>query len=311
MPELGAVVEAYLRNARELLGAGNLPPTPAPGESIPQPRTPPGWSGSAQQRAADQTADMDRMRHQTDNVKAQVHNEIAQSQSVGPRALGQLKAVEAQWATDRATLSSQRGTPEAAAGLAQAGQHRAVEARQIVSAAAADYAQSAEAVRAAGRQLPLAHVDPNPPSEPQGTSDDGTPNPDDDRPYMCFLGSKGNDPVKVCGPIPALHTYYVDNGRFVQIEGGKPGPAAEIEISAGPGDIIDTFINPRGEIDEVVVWMAGPPSPQDFDKWSDGGERCVNFRWQNPDGSIAVDRRRSTGESIHRGAIPPGLDLSP
>lgn len=254
---------------------------------------------------------MNRMRNQIDHAKTQVHNEVTHSQTVGPRALQQLKAVEAQWATDRATLTSQRGTPEASAGLAQAGQQRVAEARQIVSTTAVQYAQSAEAVRTAGRQLPLAHVDPKPPPPPQDTSDSGTPNPDDDRPYMCFLGSKDNDPAKVCGPIPALHTYYVDNGRFYQIKGGKPGPDAEVEISAGPGEIIDTYYGLTGKVSEVVVWLAGPPTTQDFDKWSEGGNVDVNFRWLGPEGRIEVDRRWRDGGYVHRGYIEPGLDLSP
>lgn len=305
MPEFAAVIDAYLRNARELLGTGNPPPPPTPGQSLPQPGAQQGWSGQAQQRAADQATEMNRMRHQTDNVKAQVHNEIAQSQAIGPRALAQLKAVETQWGTDRATLSAQRGTPEATAGLAQAGQHRVAEVRQIISSAAADYSRSAEAVHAARRQLPMAHVEPKQP--PPSDANSRNPHPDP-RPYECFLGSKGNDPAKVCGPIPAQHTYYIENGRFVQIEGGAPGPDAQVEISAGPGELM--YMNSP---DEPVVWLGGPPTPQDWEKWIKDNH-SVNFRWQNPDGSIQVDRRcfaDGRWQVIHQGPIRPGLQYGP
>lgn len=311
MADLTALVDAQLRSARELLGAGNPPLPPPPDQPLPQPSTPQGWSGPAQQRSTEQATDNNRMRHRIGSANTQVHNAITQTQPIGPKALQQLSAVESQWATDRATLRSQGATPEAAAGLAQAGRHRVAEARQIMSAAAAAYAESAEAVRAARRQLPLAHVDTTPPPPPLIPNDTGVPDPASDRPYICYLGSKDNDPVKVCGPIPALHTYYVDNGRFVQVEGGKPDPAAQVEIDVGPGEIIDTNINPDGTIGEVQVWLAGPPTQHDFDNWSEHGKRGVNFRWLQPDGSLGVDRRWQTGEYVHRGFIPPGLDLAP
>lgn len=305
--DFAELVDAQLEDARELVGTGSPPQPTAPGQPVPQPTPPAGWSGLAQRRAAEQLIDLGRTRDVVDDAKVKVQNAVARVESVGPRALQQLNSVEAGWAQDRAALSSQRGTPEGMIGLTQAGQHRVAESRQIVSNAAAEYAQSAEAVRVAQRQLPapLVHVDPKPPPTPTD-SDKGAPDPDDVRPYACYLGSKDNDPVKICGPTPALHTWYVENGRFVQIEGDKVTPDAEVEISAGPGEIMETSIDPSGNVGEVKVWLSGPPSPQDFQKWSEGGQRDVNFWWQNPDGSIGVDRRWGDGKVIYRGSLPPG-----
>lgn len=305
--DFAELVDVQLEDARELVGTGSPPQPTAPGQPVPQPTPPAGWSGLAQRRAAEQLIDLGRTRDVVDDAKVKVQNAVARVESVGPRALQQLNSVEAGWAQDRAALSSQRGTPEGMIGLTQAGQHRVAESRQIVSNAAAEYAQSAEAVRVAQRQLPapLAHVDPKPPPTPTD-SDKGAPDPDDVRPYACYLGSKDNDPVKICGPTPALHTWYVENGRFVQIEGDKVTPDAEVEISAGPGEIMETSIDPSGNVGEVKVWLSGPPSAQDFQKWSEGGQRDVNFWWQNPDGSIGVDRRWGDGKVIYRGSLPPG-----
>ncbi|MBS1694494.1 MAG: hypothetical protein JST91_19945 [Actinobacteria bacterium] len=309
--EFAELVDAQLRNARALVGTGNPPQPPAPGQPLPHPEPPAGWSGVAQHRAVEQSGDLGRTRNVVDDAKARVHTAVSRVESVGPRALQQLNTVESGWVQERAALRSQRGTPEGMIGLAQAGQQRLAESRQIVSSAVAEYAQSAEAVRAAQRQLPggvaapLAHVDPKPPPTPT-ESDKGAPDPDDVRPYACYLGSKDNDPVKICGPKPALHTWYVENGRFVQVEGDKVTPDAKVEISAGPGEIMETSIDPGGNVGEVKVWLSGPPSPQDFQKWSEGGQRDVNFWWPNPDGSIGVDRRWGNGEVIYQGSLPPG-----
>lgn len=208
MPEITELVDAQLRTARGLLGAGSPPQAPAPSQLLPHPGAPASWSGPAQQRAAEQSADMASTRNRVDSEKTLVHNEIAKMQSVGPRALQQLNAVEATWVQDRATLSLQRGTPDGAAGLAQAGQQRVAETRQIVSGALADYAQSAEAVRAAQGRLPgagaapLAHVDPRtPPTHP--------------RPPVCYIGTADGDVAKLCPPETDTVSYIDDKGNYV------------------------------------------------------------------------------------------------
>lgn len=208
MPDITELVDAQLRTSRGLLGAGNPPQDPAPRQLLPQPAAPASWSGPAQQRVAEQADAMAGTRNRVDGEKTQVHNEIAKMQSVGPRALQQLNAVEATWAHDREALSAQRGTPEGVAGVAQAGQQRVAEARQVVSGALVDYTQSAEAVRAAQHRLPtagavpLAHVDPRtPPTHP--------------RPPICYIGTADGDVATLCPPETDTVSYIDDQGRYV------------------------------------------------------------------------------------------------
>lgn len=197
--------------------------------------------------------------------------------------------------------------------LTQAKQDLVADARQGIAELKAAYVSRHEQVQRGvqtGEPVPLMHVDPKPPPKDPADSSHGDPDPKDVRPYACYLGSKDNDPVRVCGPKPALHTWYVDNGRFVQLEGAKVSDTAKVEISAGPGEVIETSIAPSGHVGEVKVWLSGPPSPQDFQKWSQGGQVDVNFWWQNPDGSLAFDRRWRTGAVVFQGSMPPGPEWS-
>jgi len=88
----------------------------------------------------------------------------------------------------------------------------------------------------------------------------------------------------------------------VQLEGATVSDTAKVEISAGPGEVMETSIDPTGRLGEVKVWLPGPPTPQDFQKWSQQGQVDVNFWWQNPDGSLAFDRRMRTGAWFSRAA---------
>jgi hypothetical protein len=195
--------------------------------------------------------------------------------------------------------------------LVQAKSELAADARQTVADLKSRYQIRHEQVQRGvqtGEPVPLAHVDPKPPPKDAGDSSHGVPDPNDIRPYACYLGSKDNDPVRVCGPKPALHTWYVDKGRFVQLEGATVSDSAKVEISAGPGEVMETSVDPSGHVGEVKVWLPGPPSSQDFRKWSQGGQVDVNFWWQNPDGSLAFDRRMRTGAVVFQGSMAPGPD---
>lgn len=195
--------------------------------------------------------------------------------------------------------------------LAEAKSDLAANARQDVAALQSAYLSRHQQVQRGvqtGEPVPLAHVDPKPPPKDVGDSSSGVPDPNDVRPYACYLGSKDNDPARICGPKPALHTWYVDKGRFVQLEGGTVSDTAKVEISAGPGEVMETSIDPTGRLGEVKVWLSGPPTPQDFQKWSQQGQVDVNFWWQNPDGSLAFDRRMRTGAVVFQGSMAPGPD---
>lgn len=195
--------------------------------------------------------------------------------------------------------------------LAQAKNDLMAEARREIVELQSVYQRRHEQVQRGvqtGDPVPLAHVDPKPPPKDSDDSDHGVPNPDDVRPYACYLGSKDNDPNQVCGPKPALHTWYVDDGRFVQLEGAKVSDVAKVEISAAPGEVMENNIDPSGRVSEVKVWLSGPPTPQDFQEWTDGGQVDVNFWWQNPDGSLGIDRRMRDGSIVYQGSMAPGPD---
>lgn len=87
--DFAELVDAQLEDARELVGTGSPPQPTAPGQPVPQPTPPAGWSGLAQRRAAEQSIDLGRTRDVVDDAKVKVQNAVARVESVGPRALQQ------------------------------------------------------------------------------------------------------------------------------------------------------------------------------------------------------------------------------
>ncbi|MCV6991783.1 hypothetical protein H7I87_18690 [Mycobacterium timonense] len=297
-------VDETLAEAQRLLGSSEPPAvTPRP-TSSPQPVPPPQWQSGSATAATAVSAEISAQHGTFAALGDQTRTLVAEANTESMDAQRRLGGIRNEWETDKTALSAMPRTPDRDGAIIAAGQRRVLEAANVVQTAAERFDQAAGKVRRATAELPhpLAHVDPKPPPNPADA---------DVRPYACYLGSKDNDPVKICGPTPALHTWYVDNGRFVQIEGDKVTPQAKVEISAGPGEIMETITNPAGKVGEVRVWLSGPPSPQDFEKWTEGGQRDVNFWWQNPDGSIGVDRRWRDGKVIYQGSIPPGPDWGP
>ncbi|EUA17501.1 hypothetical protein I552_0702 [Mycobacterium xenopi 3993] len=186
-------VDETLAEAQRLLGSSEPPAvTPRP-TSSPQPVPPPQWQSGSATAATAVSAEISAQHGTFAALGDQTRTLVAEANTESMDAQRRLGGIRNEWETDKTALSAMPRTPDRDGAIIAAGQRRVLEAANVVQTAAERFDQAAGKVRRATAELPhpLAHVDPKPPPNPADA---------DVRPYACYLGSKDNDPVKICGP---------------------------------------------------------------------------------------------------------------
>lgn len=147
-------VDDYLEQARQLLGTGHSPTPAAFPPGRPQPPPPDSWNGDAAQAAAELSTSLDVSHRQLHTVGAgttQIISATAQIPLDGHRTLN---AIQAEWNSDKNTLSPWANTAAGKAALLRAGQRRITETHSLISDIAARYGAAASAIRATQLGLP-------------------------------------------------------------------------------------------------------------------------------------------------------------
>lgn len=147
-------VDAYLRQARTLLGTG-VPATMSPGPPpTPAPASPDSWNGAAAAAAERPAELLHGHRGQLGDARDRAIQALDAGAGIAADAHRGLDSIESAWNSDKAALAPFVDTPEGQAALAQAGIQRITETQALVFDISTSFGAAAAEVADATATLP-------------------------------------------------------------------------------------------------------------------------------------------------------------
>jgi len=170
-------VDAYLQQARELLGSGSPPrPSPIPAAE-PGPHAPETWAGPASDSATARTASLAGLRDHLHTSRARADQIITAAAEIPAAGHRSLAAIQASWDADKAAIAPYIHTPAGRASLLRAGQRRISETQWLITDISNRYGAAAEEIAATRYGLPKA-----PPLDPAAEPDRAPAHPGEPEP---------------------------------------------------------------------------------------------------------------------------------
>lgn len=226
-------VDAYLRQARALLGTGTaatMSPQPHP---APAPTAPGSWNGTAAQ-AAERPAEL-LSSHRDRLGEARDHAIQALDAGVGiaEDAHRGLDGIESAWASDKAALAPFADTPEGQAALTRAGIQRITETQALVVDISTRFGDAAAEVADATATLPTDA--PAPGEAPEPTDPDGAEEDSDRDPLSELTGDElGGDTTAWSEHGEELHNASLGGPRSAAGTAGSPASGLGSALGAMP-----------------------------------------------------------------------------
>lgn len=174
-------VDAYLRDARAILGTGVAALTAPPTANGSAPAAPGTWNGPAADSAATTADRLHLARGQLTDAQAHAAAALVTGADIAHSAHTGMSAIESAWQSDKAALAPFTNTPEGQAALNRAGIQRISETQSLVFDIATQFGDAADEVRNATLGLPTP-----PPPGPDGTEHpEGEPPKDEKEDVRC------------------------------------------------------------------------------------------------------------------------------
>lgn len=143
MSDAEHLVDEHLAAARRVLGTGAGPTDWAAPNQTGSP-APPNWEGETAERARTAAQHLETLRDELHQARSTAATVIAEAGTISRDAHSALDAIETAWANDKTTLKPIADSAFGKGALLQAGIARVNEAHEVVTTAAARFAEAAQ-----------------------------------------------------------------------------------------------------------------------------------------------------------------------